>query len=100
VDGTIDEVVLVGNRSGYGLSFYLGCEVEQVAMDDEEAKVDLPDPIQSLRDELAEIEGRRVFLVPVRRAEEFEDVMGSLATPVRHRGSLHELRFYTPVADG
>lgn len=100
VEGPVDEVLLVGSRSGYGLSFYLGCEVEPVALSEDEARAHLPDPVQTLADELGEPEGRRAFLVPTHRAAEFERELLLLAIPIRHRGAIHDLAIYTPVADG
>lgn len=76
--GAIDEVLLLSQRNRYGLAFYLGCEVEHLAM--VPAEIGGPEPDyreQTLTEELDdETENGRVLLVELRREDEMRRVLG------------------------
>jgi len=88
-----DEIVLVGVRNLYGLSFYLGREVEHVVFSAEDLERGSPQYRQTLEQELAEGE-RQVFVVDTRRAERFEEIVRGAGRDARLQGTVRGASVY------
>jgi 4-amino-4-deoxy-L-arabinose transferase-like glycosyltransferase len=88
-----DEIVLVGVRNLYGLSFYLGREVEHVAFSAEDLERGSPQYRQTLEQELAEGE-RQVFVVDTRRAERFEEIVRAAGRTAQLQGAVRGVSVY------
>ncbi|HKV07239.1 MAG TPA: glycosyltransferase family 39 protein, partial [Thermoanaerobaculia bacterium] len=78
VHGPIDEVVFVDTLPRYGLSFYLGTEVEAVTL-------------ESLRGELQEEEGSRLFILSRKHSADFDELSRTLGFTALPLGSWREL---------
>ena len=88
-----DEIVLVGVRNLYGLSFYLGREVEHVVFSAEDLERGSPQYRETLEQELAEGE-RQVFVVDTRRAERFEEIVRAAGRTPRLEGTVRGVSVY------
>jgi len=88
-----DEIVIVGVRNLYGLSFYLGREVEHVAFSAEDLERGVAHSNQTLEQELAEGE-RPVFVVDTRRAERFEEIVRAAGRTPRLEGTVRGVSVY------
>jgi 4-amino-4-deoxy-L-arabinose transferase-like glycosyltransferase len=88
-----DELVLVGVRNGYGLGFYLGCEVEHVAFSAEDLERGVAHATQTLEQELA-VGERQVFVVDTRRAERFEEIVRRAGRDARLQGTVRGASVY------
>lgn len=88
-----DEIVIVGVRNLYGLSFYLGHEVEHVAFSAEDLERGVAHSNQTLEQELAEGE-RQIFVVDTRRAERFEEIVRSAGRTPRLEGTVRGVSVY------
>jgi len=92
-DEAYDEIVLVGVRNLYGLSFYLGREVEHVAFSPEDLERGSPQYRQTLEQELGERE-RQIFVVDTGRAERFEEIVRDAGRTPRLEGTVRGVSVY------
>lgn len=92
VPGPIDEIVFVDTLPRYGLSLYLGAEVEAVTMKPGASKG--PRNQESLREELQEEEGSRLFILSRKHSADFHDLNRTLGFTTFPLGSWRELVFY------
>ena len=90
---SFDEIVMVGVRNGYGLGFYLDCEVEHVAFTVAEVDRIRAHRHQTVEEELAEDE-RQLFLVDSRRAHLFEEIVRGLGRTPRLEGRVRGASVY------
>ena len=93
-DEAYDEIVLVGVRNLYGLSFYLGREVEHVAFSPEDLERGSPQYRQTLEQELGERE-RQIFVVDAGRAERFEEIVRDAGRTPRLEGTVRGVSVYS-----
>lgn len=94
-----EEIVFVDSRPVWSLALYFGCEVEEVAL---RAPGRLPSPVreQSLREEWAELEGPRLYLVPGSEATSFERTAGEVGYRAIELGRAGPfVAFAVPAAD-
>ena len=90
------EMVFVQTKARYGLRFYLGSEVETISLADLETRVaSAPGPFDDdLRHELAEGEAGIYYLVPIERADVFEDRIARSGHGLRRLGEARGLGVY------
>jgi len=95
IAGPVGEVVFVEMRPVYALSLYLDTTVERITL--ARPAPGVPPPLNSLDQELGEVEHDRVFVVEVGNAERFRaeaDTLGFSAVP---RGGVPGRGFYELV---
>ena len=88
-----DEIVLVGVREGFGLSFYLGRPVEHVAVQARSFGRSCPYCLETLLQELADVE-RWLFVVDERNRIPFEEVVRRSGRTLTVVGTIGTLTVY------
>jgi 4-amino-4-deoxy-L-arabinose transferase len=90
----IDEVIVVNRKNLYGLSLYLGADIEHVAISEQDLKAGTYDRIKTLAVELQDPGPNRAILVPDYLASSVVTIANDLGYDPARRDSFRDLALF------